>query len=76
MPNKKPRELRITKFYLLACVFGVMTLLCVYKDWYFAGAIMLLFTLAYSRADYMCPPIENEQSSSDDDDDTNSGLMV
>ena len=75
MSNNKPRELIITKFYLLAWIFGLLSVLCVWKNWFVLAGILLIFFVSYSRADYRNPHVDNGNGSNGNDDDSG-GLMI
>lgn len=66
----KIKEIRISKFYLLAWLFGLAAVFFFWKGWFITGAIFLIFFWSYSKADYQKPPHDNTN------DDDSSGLAV
>jgi hypothetical protein len=67
--KKKPIEIKITKFYLLAWVFGLLSLLAFWKNWNVTAVIFFLIFVAYSRADCVYP-VDDDDKGNDDLDGT------
>jgi len=68
MATHKPIKIKITKFYLIAWIFGLLAVITYWKNWLLATGILLMIFFAYSRADYMHPPAEDNGKSGGNDD--------
>ena len=60
----------ITKYYLLAWLYGLTGIGCIYYNHWIIGSIMLFFFLAYSVADYQNPPKPPDENNGDNNDPT------
>jgi len=67
--EKKVVQLVITKYYLLAWVFGIVSWILFYKNCLVVGIIALIFSIGYSVADmYSVPPVWQPPTNFDNDD--------
>jgi len=55
----KKLEIVITKYYLIAWIYGLLALACVYKGWWIIGIILLFFFFSFSVLDITNPPPVN-----------------
>lgn len=56
----KKVEIHITKYYLLAWIFGLVGLACQYYEHRIVALILYFFCFAYSIADYQTPPPDDD----------------